>query len=312
MPKNGMPEEKLAQEDESLGLGSTLKPTPSPNFDPPFANDVRLPERGFLKGMMHFVNKNTDHLSRSIFDRVVSPIKFANCVNNFSELRRRHRHLMELEDAEYSPGRVRFVNYYTTSTGRKAKTKPAQATESIDRAEYMEHTATTSSQDPSEAPSVFSESEAATSMTSDLTLEGQDTLSVCSGSTQPFDEVITGKDCLSVDMTSTASTTSLPQEKSHHLAESISASASDSGLNAETPKRKLRRFILLPSDHWKRNDNSHWTPVLMENMDEVAAHQSMFIPQGANYDYLVGDMVALIEQWVQSDLSRRLLQESLD
>lgn len=312
IPKKDMSEDTLAQEEESLGLGQTLKPAPSPNFDPPFANDVRLPERGFLKGMMHFVNKNADNLSRSIFDRVVSPIKFANCVNNYSELRRRHRRLMELEAAEYSPGRVRFVNYYTTSTGRKTKTKPAQGTECIDRAEYIEHTTTTSSQDPSEAPSVFSESEAATSMTSDLTLEGQDILSTCSSSTQPFDEVSTEKDHLSMDITSTASSTSLNQEKSHHIAESISTSASESGLSAETPKQKLRRFILLPSDHWKRNNNSHWTPVLMENMDEVTAHQSIFIPQGANYDHLVGDMVALIEQWVQSDLSRRLLQESLD
>lgn len=50
----------------------------------------------------------------------------------------------------------------------------------------------------------------------------------------------------------------------------------------------------------------------MEDMDEVAAHQSMFIPQGANYEQLVGDSVALIEQWVQADLTRRVLQESLD
>lgn len=47
----------------------------------------------------------------------------------------------------------------------------------------------------------------------------------------------------------------------------------------------------------------------MENMDEVVAHQSMFIPQGARYERLVGDTVALIEQWIQSDLSRQLLAE---
>ena len=50
----------------------------------------------------------------------------------------------------------------------------------------------------------------------------------------------------------------------------------------------------------------------MEDMDEVMAHQSMFIPRGANYDYLVGDSVGLIEQWVQNDLSRRALEERLD
>lgn len=50
----------------------------------------------------------------------------------------------------------------------------------------------------------------------------------------------------------------------------------------------------------------------MENMNEVTAHQSMFVPQGANYDFLVGNMVALIEQWIQTDLSRRLMEERLD
>ena len=45
----------------------------------------------------------------------------------------------------------------------------------------------------------------------------------------------------------------------------------------------------------------------MEGMDEAEAHQSMFSP-GASYDYLVGDTVSLVEQSVQSDFSRRLLQ----
>lgn len=50
----------------------------------------------------------------------------------------------------------------------------------------------------------------------------------------------------------------------------------------------------------------------MEDMDEVAAHQSMFIPHCPHYEHLIGDTVALIEQWVQNDLTRRVLQESLD
>jgi hypothetical protein len=99
---------------------------------------------------------------------------------------------------------------------------------------------------------------------------------------------------------------------SEKLSGSVSTSTSQSEQDPDTNKRKLRKFILLPSHHWKYNDNSHWTPVLMEDMNEVTAHQSLFVPQGANYDYLVGDTVALIEQWIQTDLSRRLLQEGLD
>lgn len=330
MPKKDLPsEDQLAGEKVSLGLDPTYKPvTPHPNFDPPFRNDVRLVERGFLKGMMHFVNKNTDHLSRSIFDRLVSPVKFANCVNNYSELRRRHRRLMELEAAEFDPGRVRFVNYYTTSTGRPPKQAKAVSAQG-EAVEQIEQSTTTSARELSEAPSVlssdapsiFSEAETVTSTMSSVTLEEP-----ASGSTSGSGETIIEneekgylsmlqgdnpeKSRSSLDLTKNTSSTSLNQEELQHPPEATSTL--DSGQIADPPKRKLRKFILLPSDHWKREENSHWTPILMQDMDEVTAHQSMFIPKGANYDHLVGDMVAMIERWVQSDLSRRLLQECLD
>lgn len=338
MPKKDVPaEDNLASEEVSLGLDPTYKPvTPHPNFDPPFRNDVRLVERGFLKGMMHFVNKNTDHLSRSIFDRLVSPVKFANCVNNYSELRRRHRRLMELEEAEFSPGRVRFVNYYTTSTGRVSRKAKASSTKD-EALEQTKESMTASPRELSEAPSVlssdapsiFSDAETVTSTMSNLILGTQDPSSTPSDSppigeysntekeekkdlSVPQDENIE-KNRPSLDLTdNTSSSTSLTQNETHHLSEPPSITTSESVQAPEPPKRKLRRFILCPSDHWKREDNSHWTPILMEDMDEVTAHQSMFIPKGANYDHLVGDTVALIEQWVQSDASRRLLQENLD
>lgn len=311
--KDPAAEDKLAGEQESLGLEPAFTSVASnPNFDPPFKNDVRLVERGFLKGMMHFVNKNTDNLSRSIFDRLVSPLKFAGCVNNYFELRRRYRRLRELEDAESSPGRVRFVNYYTTSPGRisrKAKTKPAKETEDIDQVKDI---TTTTSQESLETRSVCREAEAAISTTSNFALEGQTLKNATSHSTLATEEARDEKGDPAVDITSIASSTPIDQKESQRLSESVSITTSDSGLSSEISKRNLRKFILLPSHHWKYEDNSHWMPVLMEDMDEVIAHQSMFIPQGANYEYLVGDTVALIEQWVQSDLSRRLLQESLD
>lgn len=334
MPKKDLPtEDQLAGEEVSLGLDPTYKPvTPHPNFDPPFRNDVRLAERGFLKGMMHFVNKNTDNLSRSIFDRLVSPVKFANCVNNYSELRRRHRRLMELEAAEFSPGRVRFVNYYTTSTGRASK-KAKVVSAKDETIEQIEHSTTTSARElsaapsvlSSDAPSIFSEAETVTSTMSSVTLEEPVSRSISDlglvvGETIPDSEEKehlpmlqgdnTEKSRSSLDLSSNTSTTSVDQPKSQHSPETTSTS--DPSQPTEPHKRKLRKFILLPSDHWKREENSHWTPILMEDMDEVTAHQSMFIPRGANYDHLVGDTVAMIEQWVQSDSSRRLLQECLD
>lgn len=336
MPKKDLPpEDTLAGEEVSLGLDPTYKPVaPHPNFDPPFRNDVRLVERGFLKGMMHFVNKNTDHLSRSIFDRLVSPVKFANCVNNYSELRQRHRRLMELEKAEFSPGRVRFVNYYTTSTGRASRKTKASPPKD-EGLEQTAQSATASSQElseapsvfTSEAPSIFSHAETVTSTMSNLALEEKNS-SLTSLDPPPIaeednaekveehfplsqDETIE-KNRSSLDLTSNTSSPSLNQTDSQHPPEPPSTSTSEPAHTPEPAKRKLRKFILLPSDHWKRESNSHWTPILMEDMDEVTAHQSMFIPKGANYDHLVGDTVALIEQWVQNDLSRRLLLEGLD
>jgi hypothetical protein len=362
-----MPKKDVAAEDElvgaqqSLGLEPAYKPlTPSPNFDPPFRNDHRLVQRGFFKGLMHFVNKNTDNLSKSLYDRVASTFRFAGCVNNYSELRRRYRRLVELENAEYKPERVRFVNYYTASTGRtprKPKNKPETENEDSNEIEIS----TPLPPEDLETPTISKEDEIASSMSNmDLSedeLKSSKTLSVCKEAETSSLKISTateeqsikpttpnidpppkkpqppplpprnlpapelrvqesetgelGMGRPSVDSSSIALSTLTPQD-SQSLSGSVSLTTSDSGLSSDGTQKKLRKFILLPSHHWKHNDNAHWTSVLMEGIDEVEAHQSMFIPYGANYDFLVGDAVSLIEQWVQTDLTRRLMQEDLD
>lgn len=47
----------------------------------------------------------------------------------------------------------------------------------------------------------------------------------------------------------------------------------------------------------------------MDNMNEITAHQSLFLPHGINYDQLVGDTMATIEQWIQADLTQRMLAQ---
>lgn len=309
-----IPKKDVAVDDEeSLGFNPPSKPiTPNPYFDPPFKNDVRLAQRGFLKGIMHFVDKNTDHLSRSIFDRVISPVKFANCVNNHSALRRQYRHLVELEEAECRPDRVRFVNYYTASTGRiSPKTKPERADDDQHTTgSSLEETTPLPSQECPEVSNTSDETETAMVDTDTLPPDGPNQIAVRSDSTLAVDEAGSGKTQPPPDTAGVASsTTDLNETQS--LSESVSPSISttESGSN---PKQKLRKFILLPSHHWRHSDNARWTPIRMEDMDEVTAHQSLFVPHGKHYDYLVGDTVDLIEQWIQSDLSRRLVQEGLD
>lgn len=341
--KDPADEENLAREQESLGLEPAFKPASfNPNFDPPFMNDVRLVDRGFLKGIMHFVNKNTDNLSRSIFDRVVSPFKFAGCVNNYSELRGRYRHLMELEAAESSPWRVRFVNYYTASTGRKpreSKTKAEKKAEKETEKEAKKKAKNSTKEDEESArevkidlneyatkmhshenpdtPSGSEETEVTTSM-NNMTVKRKPLKSATSHSSLATKIANDDKNTSLADHTSTAlsNSSSIDQIESQSLSGSISLSTENGSIttteSSDPNKQHLRKFILLPSHHWRHNDNSHWEPILMEDMDEVVAHQSMFIPQGANYDHLVGDSVGLIEQWIENDLTRRFLQESLD
>ncbi|KAJ5780012.1 hypothetical protein N7457_005172, partial [Penicillium paradoxum] len=334
MPKrNPAAEEKLAGEQESLGLQPAFKPPPpNPNFDPPFMNDVRLVERGFLKGIMHFVNKNTDNLSRSIFDRLMSPLKFAGCVNNYSELRQRYRHLMEMENAESSPERVRFINYYTASTGRKPKPRKSKEKsekkskksqkdeEHIKEAEDIDQTNDTMRTDLQEYSKTLDpcEETETTSSMSKLSMEEQTLKSVTSHSSLTTAKVNDENEPLSTEEKGIATSTaaSVDHIESPSLPGSVSLSEESGSISisesTDLSKQQLRKFILLPSHHWKYNDNSHWQPILMEDMDEVMAHQSMFIPQGENYDHLVGDSVGLIEQWIENDLSRRFLQENLD
>ncbi|CAI7619554.1 unnamed protein product [Penicillium palitans] len=346
-------EEKLPAERESLVLEAAFKPAPfNPNFDPPFMNDVRLVDRGFLDGIMHFVNKNTDNLSRSIFERIVSPLTFAGCVNNYSELRQRYRHLMELEGAESSPWRVRFVNYYTGSTGRKprdGKTKAERKAEKTERkAERAERKAEKKAEkkarksmkkneestrkveldldeyatkihspEYSDTSSGSEETEITTSM-SNMTIKRKPLKSAASHSSLATKNANDDKDNLLVDHTSTtlSTSTSIDRIENQSLSGIISLSTENDSVtttdSSDPNKQHLRKFVLLPSHHWRHHNNSHWEPILMEDMDEVVAHQSMFIPQGANYDHLVGDSVGRIEQWIENDLTRRFLQESLD
>ena len=309
-------EEKLAKEQESLGLDPTFKlRAPCSTFDPPFENDIRRVERGILKGMLHFITKNTDNLSQSIFDRVVSSYKFAGCVNNYSNLRRRYRRLVELEVVEYNPNRVRFVNYYTTSTGRiprKQSSKPEKDTNSEDEEIELDDDTATNPLELSETWKLSHDENAITSATGILGVEpdtpgSKTTLSLLAGGlTHEKDQH------LPEALVSTGPSTSIHTSDSSKPSNPIPTAITELGLTSELSKERLRKFILLPSHHWRSDANTHWVPLLMENMDEVTAHQSMFVPQGTYYDQLVGDCGALIEQWAHNDLSRRLLQETLD
>ena len=109
-----------------------------PNYDPPFPNDVRLPVRKGWDSTLHFIMKHSDGLTKATKSYVSSHLEFGGAMADYKGLKIRYEKLRALEDIkedeedhlnEYRPPkRVRFVNYYTASTGRiqAPKTPPTQ------------------------------------------------------------------------------------------------------------------------------------------------------------------------------------------
>lgn len=100
-----------------------------PTFDPPYPNDVRLKERTGWSSFMHFLNKHSDNLTMATKQYVVSHLEFGACLADYPALKNRCDRLHALEDVDELAGydrpgyrrpvrRIRFVNYYTASTGR--------------------------------------------------------------------------------------------------------------------------------------------------------------------------------------------------
>lgn len=112
--------------------------TPTPNdpfFNPPFPNDVRLPERKGWTNLLHFINKHSDGLTSATKSYFMSHLEFGGCLADYPGLKNRYERLRALEDVddltrrEAAARRVRFTNYYTASTGRpKVPKTPAGQT----------------------------------------------------------------------------------------------------------------------------------------------------------------------------------------
>lgn len=126
------PEEKLADQQKALEFEAVYN---DPNFNPsdhlyPESNvqwrdGTDLPHRSLIKGTKNCSQKKIakekrradKHSLKSRISAFAAPMKFASGVRNHSELRQRYKRLKDLEKAEHSPERLRFINYYTSSTG---------------------------------------------------------------------------------------------------------------------------------------------------------------------------------------------------
>lgn len=231
-----------------------------------------------MQGVVHFFEKNYNRLAKSLLTRIVSPYEFAGCLNNYPTLRRRYKQLMEMESAHDQASRIRFVNYYTASEAPETvKDKDdAGGSEHLPRAS-MEH---------SSSPVDAKEN---TLRTEKQSKNEPEPCSLTPTTSQQESEPQQDPDPDQSDSTCTSETADCTS-KQHN-------------------QKKRRKFVLLPSHHWSHGDDSLWIPVDMDNMNEITAHQSLFLPHGRNYDQLVGDTMATIEQWIQVDLTQRMLAQ---
>ena len=93
-----------------------------PNYNPPFPNDIRMKQRTCWKSVGHFINKHSDGLARATQSYVTSHLEFGGCLADYNGLKTRYAKIRTLEDGRENV-RVRFVNYYTASTGRPKRVK---------------------------------------------------------------------------------------------------------------------------------------------------------------------------------------------
>ena len=106
-----------------------------PNFNPIFENDVLRPVRKGWENMFHFARKHRDDFVKATKQLVTSHLEFGGAVADLRGLQARYARIRALEEEDEksrknalhstsAPPRVRFVNYYTASTGRPKKAKP--------------------------------------------------------------------------------------------------------------------------------------------------------------------------------------------
>lgn len=96
-----------------------------PNYNPPFPNDIHIKERTGFNKFLHFAKKHSDDFTTATKSYFMSHIEFGGCLADFPGLKKRYARIRELEDVddttdeaiEHDVRRIRFVNYYTASTG---------------------------------------------------------------------------------------------------------------------------------------------------------------------------------------------------
>ncbi|KAF1936499.1 hypothetical protein EJ02DRAFT_448022 [Clathrospora elynae] len=153
-------------------MSTIFNPKPSdPNYNPAFPNDVQLPVRKGWENSLHWLSKHyKDGLREATKGLVKSHFEFGGAMADYRELKDRYAKVRVLEEDDEkkrmsgypqarSIPRIRFVNYYTASTGRPKKPEsPKSPSPSRSNSLLPQHqnsdlsTSTAASQPPDQQP----------------------------------------------------------------------------------------------------------------------------------------------------------------
>lgn len=113
-----------------------------PNYNPTYDNDVAMANRkGTVDKAFYFLNKHYGQWRKATASYIKSHLEFGGCLADYDGLKKRYKCFRPLEDVDdlgqaRSPSgklipRVRFVNYYTASTGRIKPQKPSDENKTL-------------------------------------------------------------------------------------------------------------------------------------------------------------------------------------
>ncbi|RMZ69874.1 catalytic [Pyrenophora seminiperda CCB06] len=166
-----------------------LKPT-DPNYNPAFPNDVHLPNRKGWENSVHWLTKHyKDGLKEATKGLVKSHLEFGSAMADYKELKNRYVKVRALEEDDErkrktahsqmpTVPRIRFVNYYTASTGRSKKPKspasppPTSPTQSRSASLQLQHQDSDTSvrQDLSQQPQFHEETGSTSTLSPEIEL----------------------------------------------------------------------------------------------------------------------------------------------
>ncbi|EXF77164.1 hypothetical protein CFIO01_13090 [Colletotrichum fioriniae PJ7] len=143
----------------SMSSSNAPPQQPDPTYNPSFFNDVNLKDRTFMRRLGHFAKK---HSREGIWDatknHVMSHLEYGGCLADYPGLNARYNKLRAMESVDPlqhmddgnnygnnvnrpTPVRVRFINYYTLSSGRPKKPKTPDSPKSPESPTSPEHRA---------------------------------------------------------------------------------------------------------------------------------------------------------------------------